>query len=219
LTFLFLDKGALRMFGSLSDMLFRIPALLLALTIHEYAHGAVSYSKGDPTPEIQGRLTMNPLAHLDVMGTIMLVVVGFGWAKPVMIDPRYYRHPKRDIIEVSFAGPGANLVLCLIAAVLMILMSRMNMLTGSVLKFLQSLMIYNVYFAFFNLLPIPPLDGSKILMELMPNEMAYKYETMIAPYSMYILIALCLTGLVSTIIVPFANLYLNLIQVLIGIFI
>ena len=89
------------MFGSVSDMLFRIPALLLALTIHEYAHGAVSYSLGDPTPEAQGRLTMNPLAHLDVMGTIMLIVVGFGWAKPVMIDPRYYSHPRLDTMKVS----------------------------------------------------------------------------------------------------------------------
>jgi len=206
------------MFGSVSDMLFRIPALLLALTIHEYAHGAVSYSLGDPTPEAQGRLTMNPLAHLDVMGTIMLIVVGFGWAKPVMIDPRYYRHPRLDTMKVSFAGPGANLVLCFIAALLLILMSKMNMLSGSVLKFLQSLMIYNVYFAFFNLLPIPPLDGSKILMELLPSEMAYKFESTIGPYSMYILIALCLTGLVSKIIIPFANIYLDLVQIVIGIF-
>ena len=207
------------MFGSFSDMLFRIPALLLALTIHEYAHGAVSYSLGDPTPELEGRLTMNPLAHLDIMGTIMLVVVGFGWAKPVVIDPRYYRNPRRDIMKVSFAGPGANLVLCFIAALLLVLMSKMNMLSGSVFKFLQSLMIYNVYFAFFNLLPIPPLDGSKILMELLPRQTAYKFETMISPYSMYILIALCLTGLVSTIIVPFANIYLSLIQAVIGILI
>jgi len=207
------------MFGSVSDMLFRIPALLLALTIHEYAHGAVSYSLGDPTPQIQGRLTMNPLAHLDVMGTIMLIVVGFGWAKPVMIDPRYYRHPRIDTMKVSFAGPGANLVLCFIAALLLVLMSKMNMLTGNVLKFLQSLMIYNVYFAFFNLLPIPPLDGSKILMELLPSATAYKYESIVGQYSMYILIALCLTGLVSTIVVPFANIYLNFVQMIISLFI
>lgn len=206
------------MIGSLSTMIFRIPALLLALTVHEYAHGAVSYSLGDPTPKIEGRLTMNPLAHLDIMGTLMLVLVGFGWAKPVSIDPRYYRHPKTDIMKVAFAGPGANLLLCLMAALIMVLMGKMGMLSSSVYRFLQSLMLYNVYFAFFNLLPIPPLDGSKILMELLPGPMAYKYQVYVAPYSMYILMALCLTGLVSTIIVPFASLYLNLINLVISIF-
>ena len=205
------------MLGSMSDIIFRIPALLLALTVHEYAHGAVSYSLGDPTPKLEGRLTMNPLAHLDVFGTLMLVMVGFGWAKPVNINTRYYRHPRTDIMKVSFAGPGANLVLCLIAAFLMVLMSKMGMLSDLVYRFLQSLMLYNVYFAFFNLLPIPPLDGSKILMELLPSSTAYKYEMYVAPYSMYILMALCLTGMVSTIIVPFASIYLNLVNMVVSI--
>ncbi len=194
------------MLGSLDTMLFRIPALLLALTVHEYAHGAMSYSLGDPTPKVEGRLTMNPLAHLDTFGTIMLILVGFGWAKPVQINTRYYRHPKTDIMKVAFAGPGANLVLCLVGAVLMVIMGKAGMLSNTVLRFLQALMLYNVYFAFFNLLPVPPLDGSKILMELLPPEKAYKYEAYVAPYSMYILMGLCLTGLVSTIIVPFASL-------------
>lgn len=205
------------MLGSLSTMLFRIPALLLALTVHEYAHGMMSYSLGDPTPKVEGRLTMNPMAHLDVFGTLMLVLVGFGWAKPVDINPRYYRNPKRDIMKVAFAGPGANLILCFIAALLMVLMGKMGMLSSTVLKFLQSLMLYNVYFAFFNLIPIPPLDGSKVLMELLPGEMAYKYQVYVAPYSMYILMALCLTGLVSTIVVPFATLYLGLVNMIVSI--
>ena len=201
-----------------AGIIYRIPALLLALTVHEYAHGAVSYSLGDPTPRVEGRLTMNPLAHLDIMGTLMLVLVGFGWAKPVSINPSYYRHPRTDIMKVSFAGPGANLFLCFLAAVFMVLMNKMGVRSSGVYSFLRWLQMYNVWFAFFNLIPIPPLDGSKILLELLPNSTAYKYETMVAPYSMYILIALCVTGIVGIIISPLATVYLNLVYGILNIF-
>lgn len=201
-----------------AGIIFRIPALLLALTVHEYAHGAVSYSLGDPTPKLEGRLTMNPLAHLDIMGTLMLVLVGFGWAKPVMINPSYYRHPKSDIMKVSFAGPGANLFLCFLAILFMFILTKMGARTSGVFTFLRWLMMYNVWFAFFNLIPIPPLDGSKILMELLPNSTAYKYETMVAPYSMYILIGLCITGIVGMIISPFATLYVEAIYSILNLF-
>ena len=201
-----------------AGIIYRIPALLLALTVHEYAHGAVSYSLGDPTPRLEGCLTMNPLAHLDIMGTLMLVFVGFGWAKPVAINPSYYRHPRNDIMKVSFAGPGANLVLCFMAALLMIVMNKMGVRSSGVYDFLRWLQMYNVWFAFFNLIPVPPLDGSKILLELLPSRTAYQYETMIAPYSMYILIILCITGIVSMIITPFATIYLKFVYVILNIF-
>ena len=201
-----------------AGIIFRIPALLLALTVHEYAHGAVSYSLGDPTPKLEGRLTMNPLAHLDIMGTLMLVLVGFGWAKPVMINPSYYRHPKSDIMKVSFAGPGANLFLCFLAILFMFILTKMGARSSGVFTFLRWLMMYNVWFAFFNLIPIPPLDGSKILMELLPNSAAYKYETMVAPYSMYILIGLCITGIVGMIISPFATLYVEAVYSILNLF-
>lgn len=98
-----------------ATIIYRIPALLMALTVHEYAHGAMSTHLGDPTPGAQGRLTMNPLAHLDIIGTLVLLLVGFGWAKPVMVDSRYYRHPRHDMMKVALAGPLANLFLCFLA--------------------------------------------------------------------------------------------------------
>ncbi len=199
-----------------SGIIFRIPALLIAITVHEYAHGQVSYSLGDPTPKLEGRLTMNPLAHLDIMGAIMLVLVGFGWAKPVGINPAYYKDYKNDIMKVAFAGPGANLVLCFLATFLMLLLGKFGFLTQGVYTFLRWLQLYNVWFAFFNLIPIPPLDGSKILMALLPSQRAYAYEQTIAPYSMYILIAICFTGIVSTIISPFVSMYMGLVNGVLG---
>ena len=199
-----------------SGIIFRIPALLIAITVHEYAHGQVSYSLGDPTPKLEGRLTMNPLAHLDIMGAIMLVLVGFGWAKPVGINPAYYKDYKNDIMKVAFAGPGANLVLCFLATFLMLLLGKFGFLTQGVYTFLRWLQLYNVWSAFFNLIPIPPLDGSKILMALLPSQRAYAYEQTIAPYSMYILIAICFTGIVSTIISPFVSMYMGLVNGVLG---
>lgn len=199
-----------------SGIIFRIPALLIAITVHEYAHGQVSYSLGDPTPKLEGRLTMNPLAHLDIMGAIMLVLVGFGWAKPVGINPAYYKNYKKDIMKVAFAGPGANLVLCFLATFLMLFLGKFGFLTQGVYTFLRWLQLYNVWFAFFNLIPIPPLDGSKILMALLPSQRAYAYEQTIAPYSMYILIAICFTGIVSTIISPFVSMYMGLVNGVLG---
>ena len=200
-----------------SGIIFRIPALLIAITVHEYAHGQVSYSLGDPTPKLEGRLTMNPLAHLDILGAIMLVLVGFGWAKPVGINPSYYKNYKKDIMKVAFAGPGANLLLCFLATFLILFLGKLGFLSQGVYQFLRWLQLYNVWFAFFNLIPIPPLDGSKILMALLPSQRAYAYEQTIAPYSMYILIAICFTGIVSTIITPFVTLYMGLVNLVLGV--
>ena len=98
-------------FLDLSSLIYRAPALLIALSMHEYAHAAVSDAMGDPTPSRMGRLTINPMAHLDMMGTLLLVLCGFGWAKPVDIDPRYYKNYRMGMLKVSFAGPGMNLFL------------------------------------------------------------------------------------------------------------
>jgi len=200
-----------------TGLLFRIPALLITITVHEYAHGAVSFELGDPTPKLEGRLTMNPLAHLDPIGALMLVFVGFGWAKPVGINPSYYRNPRKDIMKVAFAGPGSNLLLCFMATLLIFIMAQLGVRSSGVRQFLYWLQMYNVWFAFFNLVPIPPLDGSKILLELLPGEMAYKYESSIAPYSMYILIALCITGIISIVVAPFATAYLSIVYGLLNI--
>jgi Zn-dependent protease len=194
-----------------ATIIYRVPALLMALTVHEYAHGAVSAQLGDPTPEQYGRLTMNPLAHLDPIGTLMLLLVGFGWAKPVVVDPRYYKNPRRDMMKVAFAGPGANLLLCFIAVVLMYVYAMFLWPKGmSIYLFLEWLARYNVWFAFFNLIPIPPLDGYNVLRHFLPADKAYSYENLIGRYANLILIVLCFTGIIGMIITPLASLYLGL---------
>ena len=203
------------MLGMDVELLYRIPALLIALTVHEYAHALVADSMGDPTPKAMGRLTLNPLAHLDILGLLMLVVVGFGWAKPVGINPSYFRNQKEGLIKVSFAGPGANFFLAFLAAFLIAAMGKFGILTEGVYTFLLWTQLYNVWFAFFNLIPIPPLDGSKILISLLPPSQAYEYLR-IEPYSMYILIALLLTGAVGIILRPLAAAFLTAVSFLLS---
>ncbi len=201
----------------LSTMIYRIPALLFAITIHEYAHAQCADSLGDPTARYMGRLTFNPMAHLDPLGAILLVVAGFGWAKPVPINTSYFRNRKEGVLKVSFAGPAANLFLCFVAAFFMALMNRLGMLSDGIYRFLLWVQLYNVWFAFFNLIPVPPLDGSKIVSELLPPAAAWKFDNAVGHYGFYILIALVFTGITSMIITPLANGYLLLVRGLLGI--
>lgn len=200
-----------------TSMLYRIPALLIAITIHEYAHAQTAESMGDPTPRFMGRLTFNPLSHLDPIGALMLVVAGFGWAKPVGINPNNFRNRREGILKVSFAGPAANLFLCFLAALIGVIMAKFGLLSQGVQAFLFWTQMYNVWFAFFNLIPIPPLDGSKILGELLPPRTAYQYENMVGQYGFYILLALVFTGIVGAIINPFARAYIGLVNSILGI--
>ena len=142
-----------------ATIIYRIPALLMALTVHEYAHGAMSTHLGDPTPGAQGRLTMNPLAHLDIIGTLVLLLVGFGWAKPVMVDSRYYRHPRHDMMKVALAGPLANLFLCFLALSLdgFFLRYFASRTFYSVHFFLQWLSLYNVWSVSYTHLTLPTI--------------------------------------------------------------
>lgn len=200
-----------------ASMIYRIPALLFAISIHEYAHAQCADSMGDPTARYMGRLTFNPLAHLDPIGAILLVVAGFGWAKGVPINVNNFRNRREGILKVSFAGPAANLFLCFLAALMMALMGRMGMLSDGLYRFLFWMQLYNVWFAFFNLIPVPPLDGSRILSELLPAKQSWQFNEIVDRYGFYILIALVFTGITSMIINPLANGYLRLIQGLLSI--
>ena len=200
-------------FGS---MIFRVPALLFAITIHEYAHAQAADAMGDPTPKYMGRLTMNPLAHLDIMGALLLVLVGFGWAKPVAIDANNFRNRRDGILKVSLAGPAANLFVCFLAALIGAAMQKFGMLSEGVYQFLLWMQLYNVWFAFFNLIPIPPLDGAKILCTLLPARQAWDYDAFVGQYGMYILLAMVFTGVIGMIINPLAAMYMGIVSNVLG---
>ena len=165
-------------------LLMRIPAIIVALAFHELAHALVAYKLGDRSQEQRGRLTLNPVKHIDPIGILMLLLVGFGWAKPVMVDPRAFRNPKVGMGITSLAGPLTNFLLAFISAILLVVvaqtsnvaMTTLNTSTvaDTVVTFLFFLMSINVALGVFNLMPIPPLDGSKVLGAFLPDSLYRK---------------------------------------------
>ncbi|MDP7036832.1 MAG: site-2 protease family protein [Candidatus Marinimicrobia bacterium] len=144
-------------------LLLLVPVLLFALCFHEFAHAWMANKLGDPTAKHSGRLTLNPLAHLDPMGSLMILFVGFGWAKPVPVDVRYLQNPRIDMMKVSFAGPAANLLLAFVGGTII----RAHLVGGSLILMLVLFTQINIMLAVFNMIPIPPLDGSQIFSGLM----------------------------------------------------
>ncbi len=176
------------------QLLLLAPPILIALTVHEFAHAYTAHRLGDPTARMLGRLTLNPLKHLDPLGTIMLFIAQFGWAKPVPVDPHYFRSPKRDMLLVALAGPVSNLLLAFLAGLLLRLgrAEIVPLAYGSIFYVMTYMsLIINLSLAFFNLLPIPPLDGSKILRSLLPDHMLANYMRFEA-YGPFILLGLIL---------------------------
>jgi Zn-dependent protease len=160
--------------------------LLVSLTVHEFAHAWVADRLGDPTPRMQGRVTLNPLAHLDPMGTLLLLFTRFGWGKPVEIDPFNLKHPVRDSAMIALAGPAVNLT---VAAVLALVLRTVGLPEVVGLALLQVIII-NVVLAIFNLVPVHPLDGSKILVALLPRHTALEYELFMHRYGVFVLLCL-----------------------------
>ncbi len=172
------------------SLLLSLPALFLALTVHEYAHGWTADKMGDPTARYSGRLSLNPMAHIDLFGTICLLFFHFGWAKPVPINPRNFRNTKWGTVAVSLAGPGANFVLALISAFVMSAMQRfvpVNTFTQFLYTVVYMCVQLNVGLMVFNLIPVPPLDGSKVLMEFLPPKYRFKMYTMERYFSIILL--------------------------------
>jgi Zn-dependent protease len=180
----------------------RIPVFLLALTIHEVAHGWVADRLGDPTARLQGRLTLNPLAHLDPIGALAFVLIGFGWAKPVPVGVRGLRNPRRDMMLVALAGPISNLLLAVGAAFVYRMVPwnafgrEWAWLIIPALHLLQAGVWVNVMLAVFNLLPIPPLDGSRVMSGLLPLRQAIAYDRL-EPYGFLIIFVLFFSGVMD----------------------
>lgn len=188
-----------------------LPAILIAISFHEYAHGLAANALGDDTPYYQGRLTINPLAHIDVIGMLMMLIGPFGWAKPVEVNPMKFRGigAKRGMMLVSMAGPGMNFFMAFLAAVVV----KLVVSTGTAVNLdsfnmiMQPIIIYNVFFGVFNLLPVPPLDGYKVLAGFLPDELAYRLYGL-EPYGFWILLILILTG-ATRILYPIAQFLMN----------
>ena len=176
----------------LTDLLIQLIPALLCIMIHEICHGAAAYALGDRTAATQGRLSLNPLRHIDWFGLLMLAVFHFGWAKPVSVDMRNFKHPKRDMAITALAGPMSNFLLAALGLFLFGLFYRD--LYGSsagrfVIRLLQYLAILSISLGLFNLIPIPPLDGSKVLFSFLPDK-AYLRLMVLEKYGMILLIAL-----------------------------
>ena len=184
---------------NIQNILYSVIGVILALSIHEVAHGLVSYWMGDPTAKLEGRLSLNPFKHIDWIGLICLLFCGFGWAKPVPIDSRYYKDQKTGIIWTSFAGPVANFLLSFVCVFLFYALYKFvpSMMISSfgniVLNCLQYTAIISTGFGIFNLIPIPPLDGSKIIFSFLPDQQYYKIING-TPWMNILFIALIFSG-------------------------
>lgn len=188
----------------ITKILLLIVPVLFSISVHEVCHGYVAYRLGDPTAKRAGRLTLNPIKHIDIIGLLVLFITQMiGWAKPVPVDPRYFKNPRKDMMWVAIAGPASNMVIAIITA--LILKAFGGILGGSYLYplvyMLNIMVMINVGLAIFNLIPIPPLDGGRIIVGLLPRNLAYTWSR-IEPYGFIILLVLIFTRVINVVLFP-----------------
>lgn len=193
--------------STISNLIYTIPAVLIAIVLHEWAHGFISYKLGDPSPKAEGRLSLNPLKHLDPIGTLCLLFFRFGWAKPVQVNPNYYKDKKMGMMWTALAGPIMNFVISFIAIFIVMIGLKFfpNLLYSDLGFYIYNVLLVTSFLSIslgvFNLIPIPPLDGSKILFAILPEDMYFaymKYER----YGMILLVVLLYSGVFSMILSP-----------------
>ena len=211
------------------DIIVLLPILFFSIILHEFAHGWIAYRMGDDTAYLSGRLTLNPISHIDPVGTLAIPAICwlfgwpmFGWAKPVPVNAMRLASPRKDMGKVAFAGPAVNLLLAVLCAfflkITLVLHSYFNPQTlGALGHIFQYGIFINVFLAVFNLIPIPPLDGGRVLTALLPVQKAVWYDHFIGRYGMWIVVGLILTGLVKYIIFPPTFLIIRAIGKLFGI--
>lgn len=188
------------------ELPYLIVAVLVVVTVHEYAHALTAFLLGDPTARDRGRLTLNPISHLDLLGSLLLLIAGFGWAKPVPVEPSNFANPRRGMLAVALAGPLANFAMAFLLGLpfklgvlgLLVRPAVGVAIPGGVVlqKLLVITILYNVGLGVFNLIPIPPLDGSRVLEAFLPGRYAYQYAR-IQPWSMLILLVLLFTNVIN----------------------
>ncbi|BEU87809.1 site-2 protease family protein [Selenomonas sp. TAMA-11512] len=202
----------------LATLIAFIPGILIAMVIHEYSHARMAVAMGDFTPRMMGRLTLNPIAHVDWIGLLMLFFVHFGWAKPVMYNPRNFHDVRKGELLTALAGPASNIIVAFLAYAFFVLYQQTGLyLSDGLFLVLRSIILININFAVFNMLPLPPLDGSKVLMTFLPGNLAYQLMQL-ERYSFIILILLLYLGPIRTILVGMSSFILTVFQAFFSVF-
>ena len=189
------------MMSSVRELIITVVTVLIAISMHELAHGYVSYKLGDPTPKEDGRLSLNPLAHLDLMGTLCLIFFKFGWAKPVKVNPYYYKKHKLGMVLVAIAGPILNFILAffsiaIIGVIIKLTDGYLGKVYYNIYMVFQYLALINIGLGVFNLIPVPPLDGSKVLSAIVPEDKYFSYMKF-EKYGYIVLMVLLFTGVLD----------------------